>query len=149
MHLTEGNCYHIYNRGNQKQTLFFSEDNCIYFLKKVNQYISPTADILSWCLMPNHFHLLIHANERSVEPIQHGSLQCQRFSNGIRMLLSSYTKAINKQEGKTGNLFQQKTKAKEILRTDEWQLLIAFHYIYQNPLKAKLVSKMEDWRFSS
>ena len=61
------------------------------------------------------------------------------------MLLSSYTKAIQKQESITGNLFQQKTKFKCV----DGYLSTAFHYIHQNPLKARLVHRLEDWKWSS
>ena len=75
-------------------------------------------------------------------------------------MLSSYTKGVNKQLGLTGNLFQQKTKAKcvsqvsdtfkvsDTLNTPNYPLA-AFHYIHQNPLRAYMVNKLEDWEFSS
>lgn len=149
MHLTEDNCYHIYNRGNNKQPIFFSEDNYVFFLQKVKRYIYPISDILSWCLMPTHFHILIHANINTVSTISRNGIEIQQFSENIRLLLSSYTKAINKQNKFSGNLFQQKTKAKEIDLSNEHQLIVAFHYIHQNAYKAGLVKKMEDWNFSS
>lgn len=147
MFLTEGNIYHVFNRGNNKQPIFFKQGNYGYFLNKADNYIRPYCDILAWCLMPNHFHLLIHANENSTPIIKDGSFERQQFSQGIKQLLSSYTKAINKQEGKTGSLFQQKTKA--ILTENSGHAQTAFHYIHQNPLKAGLVKKMEDWPHSS
>jgi putative transposase len=52
----------MYNRGNDKQTIFFQERNYDFFLQKVEKYIAPDADLVAWCLMPNHFHLLIQAN---------------------------------------------------------------------------------------
>ncbi|MFN7793431.1 MAG: transposase [Cyclobacteriaceae bacterium] len=97
--------------------------------------------------MPNHFHLLIHANTNSTIVIKDGSFERQQFSQGIKQLLSSYTKAINKQEKRTGSLFQQKTKAICTDRKDH--ALTAFHYIHQNPLRAGLVKKMEEWPHSS
>ncbi|HEY0772288.1 MAG TPA: hypothetical protein VGD31_18330, partial [Sphingobacteriaceae bacterium] len=72
----------------------------------------------------------------------------QQLTENIRLLLSSYTKAINKQQGFAGSLFQPKTKAKLISYNDD-HLEIAFHYIHQNPLTSGLVKSMEDWRFSS
>ena len=55
--------YHIYNQGNNRQKIFFNRENYLYFLKKVKQHILPYADILAWCLMPNHFHLLVAVRE--------------------------------------------------------------------------------------
>lgn len=75
------------------------------------------------------------------------STSITQLTESIRLLLSSYTKGFNKQYNKTGNLFQQKTKAKCV--SDEQYSVTAFHYIHQNPMAAGLVSKMEDWEFSS
>ena len=69
----------------------------------------------------------------------------------IAVLLSSYTKAINIQEERTGSLFQQKTKSK-CLNCEEnnfTDVLACFYYIHQNPLRAGLVDKLEDWPYSS
>jgi hypothetical protein len=88
--------------------------------------------------MPNHFHFLIYTKPE-FEP--------SKFSNGMRTLLSSYTRAIQKQEGFIGSLFQQNTKYKELV--DDSYAHTCFHYIHQNPLKAKLVSKIEDWPYHS
>lgn len=149
MQLSEGNIYHIYNRGNYKQQIFFSDENYFHFLNLTNKYLSPSADILAWCLMPNHFHFLIHANEKSIFPVQGSPMPVLSFSFGIRMLLSSYTKAINKAMGRHGNLFQQRTKSKLVNIPQKNYAETAFHYIHQNPLKAGLVNKLEDWQFSS
>jgi putative transposase len=99
--------------------------------------------------MPNHFHFLVHANQSSVKLIKDGSFERQQFSQGIKQLLSSYTKGINKQNNSTGSLFQQKTKAVCVLDSEDDHATIAFHYIHQNPMKSNLVQKMEDWEFSS
>ena len=106
--------YHIYNRGNQQQTIFFNRENYIYFLEKFRKYIVPYCDVMCWCLMPNHFHFPVHANEQSVQEIPKGNIPVQRLTEGIRLLLSSYMKGIQKQQDFKGNLFQQKTKAKAV-----------------------------------
>ncbi|HRJ31125.1 MAG TPA: transposase [Cyclobacteriaceae bacterium] len=149
MHLTEGHIYHVFNRGNNKEPIFFKTDNYYYFLKNVSRFLLPHCEMLAYCLMPNHFHFLIYATEKSIPVIKDGSFERQQFSKGIKQLLSSYTKAINKQEGRTGSLFQQKTKAVNISDTSTYDPRIAFHYIHQNPMKAGLVKRLEDWEFSS
>jgi REP element-mobilizing transposase RayT len=110
MNLTEGEIYHVFNRGNNRCKIFPLRKNYVYFIEGIRKYVSPVCDILAWCLMPNHFHFLIHANASSTPVIKDGSVDRQRFSQGIKQLLSSYAKGINKQEGRTGSLFQQKTK---------------------------------------
>jgi len=150
MHFTPNNIYHIYNRGNDKQMVFFKRENYLYFLKKVRKYILPHCEVLSYCLMPNHFHFVVFTDERIEEPTRDSQITTNKLSEGIRLLLSSYTKGINVQEGKTGNLFQQKTKAKCL--TEDLNMHyseVCFHYVHQNPRTAKLVVKMEDWEFSS
>jgi len=65
------------------------------------------------------------------------------------LLLSSYAKGLQKQQGFKGNLFQQKTKTKAVSGNNTSYAVTVFHYIHQNPYKSNLVSKMEDWEFSS
>ncbi len=149
MRLTEGGIYHVFNRGNNRTVIFPRRQNYLYFLEGVQKYIKQHCDILAWYLMPNHFHFLVHANEFSTPIIKDGSFERQRFSQGIKQLLSSYAKAINKQEGRTGSLFQQKTKCVHVNDPDHEYSLTAFHYVHQNPLQAGLVDRMEDWEFSS
>lgn len=109
----------------------------------------PFCDVFCWCLMPNHFHFLVSTNEQSVQFIPKSNISIQQLTEGIRLLLSSYTKGVQKQQGFKGNLFQQKTKSKAVSDKHHDYSRIAFHYIHQNPYKAGLVNKMEDWEFSS
>src|SRR6266705_1168744 len=97
--------YHIYNRGNNKQKIFFTPENYIYFLKKVRLYILPFCDILAYCLMPNHFHFFIHSDRRTISTKLIGGKEKNILSESIRKLLSSYTQGINKQNSSTGSLF--------------------------------------------
>ena len=148
------NQYHIYNRGNNKNPIFYKEENYLYFLRKMQTQLKPYCDILCWCLMPNHFHLIINANEFSCkERVAFGGKSIQELTYRIGTLLSSYAQAINKQNNTTGSLFQQKTKAKNLdNKTHEspcTYLINAMHYVHQNPWKAGLVKKIEEWPFSS
>ena len=111
--------YHIYNRGNQKQVVFFSPENYNFFVRKMGRFIATRCDLLSYCLMPNHFHMLIHTNELSILRCDEKHMSMQNLSKGIRLLLSSYTKAVNKKMNLTGHLFQQKTKGKLIISEEE------------------------------
>ena len=149
MHFEPNNIYHIFNRGNQKQQLFFSDANYLYFLEKFRKNIFSSCEILNWCLMPNHFHFLIYVTDKSCELVPNRLIPIQNLSEQFRITLSGYTKGIQKQEQITGNLFQQNTQAK-LIGSDNYRYSVqAFHYIHQNPMKASLVNKMEDWRYSS
>ncbi len=139
--------YHIFNRGNNKQNIFIEEKNYHFFLNKVQKEITPLASVLAYCLMPNHFHLLIYTKSWDEPKSSHDLNYC--LNKNIGALLRSYTRAINKNYNRTGSLFQQGTKAKLLDNHHENYAFICFNYIYQNPLKAGLVKQMEDWRFSS
>lgn len=148
MTIHEPGIYHIYNRGNNQQTIFFSDENYLYFLRKCHRYLKPVSEIFAWCLIPNHFHFLFHVTEQSLTPVKSGNIYMPAITNGFRLLQSSYAKGINKQLSRTGNLFQQKTKAK-LTSAKEKYSTIAFHYIHQNPFAAGIVKNREDWVYSS
>ena len=141
--------YHIYNRGNNKQKIFFKPANYVFFLKKVRNFLMPQCDILAYCLMPNHFHLLINADNRTIGTRLIANQQKNVLSEAVRILLSSYTLAINKQNETTGSLFQQNTKAKCLAKGNNNYGYICMNYIHQNPMKAGLVKRLEDWEYSS
>lgn len=158
MYFEQNQVYHFYNRGNNKQQIFFEERDYLLFLEKIRTQIFPYCNILCWCLMPNHFHLLVATNEHSCkERNGFGNTTMQELSYRVGILLSSYAQKINKQRGSIGSLFQQKTKSKKLNANEftTWQtmnnhyLINCMHYIHQNPLVGGLVSKLEDWNFSS
>ncbi len=155
MEFLPNEAYHIYNRGNNKQIIFYNEENYFFFLRKMQSQIKPHCDILCWCLMPNHFHLIINCNDASCKPRESfGGKGIPELSFRIGKLLSSYSQAINKQNKTTGSLFQQKTKSKALTEIKDKNkgsnyLVNAMHYCHQNPWKAGLVKKIEDWPYSS
>ena len=140
--------YHIYNRGNNKQRIFFKDENYFYFLQKSHRYIKSCCEILAWSLMPNHFHFLINVTPASLAQVKSGGIIMPAITNGFRLLQSSYAKGINHQLNRSGNLFQQKTKAKFTSESNEHSIT-AFHYIHRNPLSAGLVARPEEWNYSS
>lgn len=123
MHFEANHCYHIYNQGNNRQKIFFNRDNYLYFLTKIRRHILPYADVLAWCLMPNHFHLMVRVNfaeleapnEQRNQNITHPMTRSHRMSSSmnqsIAIMLRSYTRAINKSRNLSGSLFRAKTKA--------------------------------------
>ncbi|MES2704710.1 MAG: transposase [Bacteroidota bacterium] len=152
MTFAHGDLLHVYNRGNNKQQIFFNEENYYFFREKIKKHVAPACDIIAYCLMPNHFHLLLHINEVSCEPCTIGNLKTTWLQNNIRILQSSYAAAINNQFKRTGSLFQQRAKYKLLTSSDihsKTYAEVCYHYIHQNPLKAGLINKMEDWKFSS
>jgi len=175
MQFETGHLYHIFNRGNNSQKLFFTRDNYFFFLEKIKTHITPHADILAWCLMPNHFHLMVHVNRLQIELSEqvtssHPISKMRSFNNSIAIILRSYTRAIQKQENMHGSLFQAKTKALCLTQTNgispAWfqskygamihvddpekaYPQVCFDYIHANPVKDGLVKRITDWEFSS
>ncbi len=66
--LTFGDAYHIYNKAISHDKLFITSEDYFYFLKKLERYILPVADIVAYCLIPNHFHLLAVMKEEENIP---------------------------------------------------------------------------------
>ena len=140
--------YHVYNRGNQRQVIFFEDDHYLLFLRKIRDRLSPYCDILTWCLMPNYFHFIISPKDTGCVKRVSGLNEVQRLSYNIGIVLSSYTSIINKERGLTGSLFQKKTKAKRLERVED--VIRCMHYIHQNPLAAGLITDaIEAWKYSS
>lgn len=143
--------YHIYNRANGNDRLFMSSENYRYFLQKYGEHISPVAHTFCYCLMPNHFHVLVRIKkEEELNTLQafpkYDSLEkllSKQFSN----FFSSYTQAFNKQHKRKGSLFMKNFKRKAV--RDETYLRKLVHYIHYNPVEARLCKHPEDWKHSS
>ena len=133
---TQGQYYHIYNRGAGKAKIFFNDGNYQYLLRLVKEYHQQHgATIIAYCLMPNHYHFLLR--QESDEPL----------SKFMQVLFNSYVQALNIQQGRTGTLFEGRFKQKCV---DKWEyLLILCRYIHRNPVEANMVKKPEDWVYSN
>ena len=149
MKIVTGEIYHIYNQGNNRETIFYSHENYLEFLNIFRKFVFPFCKVLSYCLMPNHYHFLIFATNDSAKPKPIGNIEACELSNGFRLLQSSHAKYINKQRNRTGSLFKQKAQAKSMYDGDKHYEFTAFQYIHQNPLKPNLVLNMEKWLYSS
>ncbi len=148
MYLEENCTFHVYNRSND--LIFLNRDNYIYFLKKVRESILPYAHILSYCLMPNHYHFIIKIKPEGAMFYENKKIdQMQYIARGFGTLQSSYTQALNKQIKRQGSLFVHKVKAKKLTHAENDYAINCFMYIHQNPIVAGLVEKIEDWEFSS
>ena len=156
--LEHGNYYHIYNRGNNGETLFHSPKNYKHFISLYDKYIPPIADTCAWCLMGNHFHLLVRIKE--AEEINSPTLPHPvRVENPDRVispkpphlyfshLFNSYTQAINKQQGRTGSLFERPFHRIRIDTEQYFQNLVL--YIHQNPAHHQFTDDFREYPWSS
>jgi len=141
--------YHVYNRGNNQQQVFFTAEHYLHFLRKVRQYIQPQCHLLAYCLMPNHFHLLLSTTAQGCQSQNTPSSTKQPLTQGLALALSTYSQSINKQLGRTGALFQPKTKARVLADYRDEYPRTCFHYIHQNPVRARLAAALEAWPYSS
>jgi putative transposase len=132
---TQGQYYHIYNRGAGKQKIFFNEANYAYLLRQMALYSRQYgATPIAYCLMPNHYHFLLR--QESDEPL----------SKFINVLFTSYVQAVNKQQGRTGALFEGRFRYRRV--ADLSYVLRLTRYIHMNPVKAGLASCPEEWQYS-
>jgi len=153
MNFISGHTYHIYNQGNNRELIFKDRSDYIVFLKKIRRAFNQHCDILSWCLMPNHFHFLVQVRQEYEMnyPENDRTKKLNPLNKSIGTALSSYTQNFNKKTGRTGSLFRKRTKAKSLSfqRGEDNHGINCYLYIHQNPIRAGLVKKLEDWEFSS
>ncbi len=136
--LIPGEFYHFYNRANsQRDKLFFQERNYDYFLRKWNKYMRDSMEVWSYCLIPNHFHFLVRMkSDPHLPPME-----------SFRRFAITYAKAINKQEGRRGSLFQECPKHLRVATTAH--LLHLIRYIHNNPVHHGIRAGMHEWQYSS
>lgn len=92
MYFEEGATYHVYNRSNE--SLFHNRENYLFFLRKIRKHILPFADILAYCLMPNHFHIILCVKPEgtvysTVKKHEDMQLLAQAFGYDVEFIYSS------------------------------------------------------------
>ncbi len=166
--------YHIYKHTIGFESIFLEERNYFFFLEKYQLYVSPIVDTLAYCLMLNHFHLLIRikgeeelkkqvvGNSQGITGLKaRQNLESLRaeiddeklykynkyISQCFSNLFNSYTKSFNKVYRRRGSLFVPSFKRKEIISLNYLRQVIV--YIHNNPVKHGFVKKPELWPHSS
>ena len=147
--------YHIYNRGINCETLFREPDNYRHFLRLYEKYIDPVAETFAWCLLNNHFHLLVRIKEEDeVVALSNparvrnpGRVRQHLPSKAFSNLFNAYTQAINKRYNRNGSLFEKPFRRIEI--TSERYFRNMVFYIHNNPVKHGFVEDMAEYPWSS
>lgn len=128
-----GACYHITNRGNNKQKIFLDDDDYkmyMYFVKDTLKFYEElNFKLISYCLMPNHIHLLLKTDSQDPAVF-------------MRRLNSLYAKYFNNKYEYVGHLFQGRYFSNII--TSDYELLEVSKYIHLNPVKANIVKLPEN-----
>ena len=151
--LLHGHYYHIYNRGNNSSPIFFETENYYHFLRLYAKYIEPIAETYAWCLLKNHFHLLVRIKEKEeiiATDLTYNTTTQPKVIEPYRQfshLFNAYTQAINKRHHRTGSLFENKYERKLVTTEEYFQQLI--FYIHNNPVHHGLVKQMSLYPWSS
>lgn len=149
--LEPGKFYHIFTRGNNRETIFPEEKNYAYFLQLYRKHISPVADTFAYCLLKNHFHFLIRIKDtcetQTSEVRERMEVSPAMVSHSFANLLNAYTKAINKMYGRAGSLFQERFRRIEVKDPHYFSRLV--YYIHFNPQKHGFLSDFREWPHSS
>ena len=133
-----GCAYHVYNRAVGNEKLFFEKRNYEYFLLKLYEKTKNHINIIAYCLLKNHYHLLVEIKEKASPKL---------VSEAFRSFGISYSQAINKQESRKGSLFMRPIKRKKIINENYFKNLIV--YIHTNPVLHGFVSDFESYQWSS
>ena len=161
----DGGIFHVYNRTNNKESLFKSDDNRLYFLKQYGKYVRPFLDTFCWNLLPNHFHFLVRIKtteeiKKYLHSLSDGILKPleKKYLTGkitTELLLefewkrffTSYSMAFNKQHHRKGNLFHRPFKRVEVNK--ESYFTQAIIYIHANAQHHKLCKDFAKHKWSS
>jgi putative transposase len=129
-----GGLYHVISRGNNRRKIFRSHDDYLKFTSIVAEQKSKLPFYLyAYCLMPNHFHLLIEMQDDPVSRI-------------MQRVLTTYSQYHNRKYKKIGHLFQGRYKS--ILCQSDQYLGELVRYIHLNPVRAKMVKRPEEYEYS-
>ena len=129
-------CSHVMSRGNARATVFHDEsdyDAFVGLLRRASMRLP--MRVLAWCVMPNHFHLVL-------QPYRDGDL-----GRWMHWLLTAHVQRHRSRYGTVGRVWQGRFKAAPIQQDDH--LAIVLRYVERNPLRAGLIDRAERWRWSS
>ena len=143
--LKPGVFYHIYNRGTNREDIFVQERNYRYFLQLYVKHIEPAAETYAYCLLKNHFHVLVRIKDAEAQDPK--GLERPLGSIAFSNFFNAYAKAINKAYGRTGSLFQHPFGRIPVLTQP--YLIQLVRYIHLNAQKHGLVTDFRQWPYSS
>ena len=174
MEKLQPNCsYHIFNHANGFENIFIEDENYRFFLDKYQQYILPIAETYAYCLLPNHFHLVVRIRRKEVIEEVYRNFKSTNFSkvpnfgkvensgkveitdNIIEQfiskqfanLFSCYTQSFNKVNKRRGSLFLKNFRREPI--ENKAYFLNAVIYTHRNPVHHAFCDRYTDWSYTS
>jgi putative transposase len=127
--------YHIMMRGINRHCIFKDEDDCLKFIRTIQDYKEKSGyEVYAYCLMGNHVHILLKVIKEPLEQV-------------MRRICGRYVYWYNQKYNRIGSLFQDRFKSEPV--EDDTYFLTVIRYIHQNPIKAGLVLRLEDYKWSS
>ena len=149
--LEPGKYYHILNRAVGNELLFKDEVDYAYFFNKIERFLLPVADLIAYCLIPNHFHFFarIHDEETILQRLNLISAESfeQLVSNAFSNFFNSYSKTFNQKYSRKGKLFI--LPFKRILVEENSYIISVINYIHRNPIHHGLTKDHSSWKYSS
>lgn len=152
-----GEKYQLFNHANGRENIFVEQKKYACFLQKLATHILPVCKLGSYCLMPNHFHLVLQVRHEEAlqglwqKPDTPADFTQKKIhlktSNSFGNLFSSYTQSFNKVYNRKGSLFIPSMKMEQI-RDDNYFCKV-IHYTHSNPVHHGFTKTMEDWPHSS
>lgn len=145
---TEGEYFHVYNRGVNGEDIFKEQRNYYYFLQQYIFYCSDVLEIFAYALLKNHFHLLVYVKENVQVPRHDGQGIVQlNASKQLSHFFNSYAQSVNKANNRTGPLFESPFERKLI--DDDSYLTSMICYCHYNAQLHEFVKDFKEWEFSS
>ena len=165
--LQPNSSYHIFNHANGFENIFTEDENYRFFIEKYQQYILPIAETYAYCLLPNHFHLVVRIRRREVLEEVFRNFKSTNFSkvqnfgkvevtdNMIEYyiskqfanLFSCYTQSFNKVNKRRGSLFLKNFRREPI--ENKAYFLNAVIYTHRNPVHHAFCDRYTDWSYTS
>jgi putative transposase len=128
--------YHVVQRGNNREACFIEPENYQFYLELWQQLsVRYGVDVHAYCLMTNHVHFLVTPSTETA------------LSNTMKVVGSRYAQYINKKYRRTGTLWEGRHRASMVQQ--ERYLLACYRYIELNPIRAVMVTRPEEYRWSS
>ncbi len=161
--LEYGKVYHVYNRGNNGENLFIEKRNYRYFLRLYTRHVHPVMDTYAYCLLRNHFHLLVRVKTKAEINANQESDTCNSHQQNLHPptdlpnikppsryfsnFFNAYAKGINKAYGRSGALFERPFRRIKVANKTYFTSLVT--YIHHNPEHHNFVDDFRTWPYTS